>query len=241
MFYIIPVLISLLILLSLLPMIFTVSIHAVNPPIINEEKPSIEYIHNQFAKIFGDDTLLSKGVSDIKILAIVSGDVKMALISHGGALRTIKVGSTLGDYEVKEILRNYIVLSKSGEKKVISYTFDTNASSTDSKLSGDGQNFTKKEIERLTHDPGVLFQEIRLRPVVEEGKTRGFAFEWIKQGSIFEKAGIKQGDILLSINNIEIKSGEDAFKILQALRNEPSLRVSLLRDGRNIDINLRVD
>lgn len=241
MFYLIPIIISLSILISLSSLIFTSKVNTLNTPIIIEEKPSIEHLQNKFAKVFKSDDSLLNGVSNIKILAIASGAVKKALISFAGDLKTINIGSKIGDYEVKEIMRNYIIVSKGGNREKISYSLETPTGSTLSKPALEGQNFTKKEIERLTHDPGVLFQEIRLRTVVEEGKTKGFAFEWIKPGSIFEKAGIKQGDVLLSINNIEIKSGEDAFKILQALRNEPSLKVSLLREGKNIDINLRID
>ncbi len=240
MFYLIPMLLSLSILLSISSLIFTVKVSALNPPIVLEEKPSIENIQNQFAKIYKSDNSISRGIGDIKILAIASGSTNMALISYGGEMKTVKLRSKIGEYEVKEIKRNYILISKSGKVEKISYAFEKSESSSDNKVAKI-ESFTKREIEKLTHDPGVLFQEIRLKPFIEDGKTRGFTFEWIKPGSIFEKAGIKQGDVLLSINNIEIKSGEDAFKILQALRNEPSLKVSLLRDGKNIDVNLRVD
>jgi general secretion pathway protein C len=145
----------------------------------------------------------------------------------------------VGSYEVKEIMRNYLIISKDGQKKILSYPLISNETANPKAVTQSSE-FSKKEIERLTKDPGVLFQEIRLKPSVEEGKTRGFIFEWIKPRSIFDKAGIKQGDVLVAINNIEIKSGEDAFRILQALRNESSLKVTLLRDGQNMDINLRV-
>lgn len=240
MFYLIPMLLSLSILLSISSLIFTVKVNTLNPPVVIEEKPSIDQIQNRFARIYKGDNLMLQGVTNIKILAIASGSTNMALVSYGGEIKTIKVGNKIGEYEVKEIKRNYILISKSEKVEKISYAFEKSESSSDNK-GAKIESFAKREIEKLTHDPGVLFQEIRLKPFIEEGKTKGFAFEWIKPGSIFEKAGIKQGDVLLSINNIEIKSGEDAFRILQALRNEPSLKVSLLRGGKNIDVNLRVD
>ncbi len=86
-----------------------------------------------------------------------------------------------------------------------------------------------------------MFREIRLVPYVKNGRTEGFIFEWIKPGSLFYKAGIRKGDILVSINNMTIKSGEDAFKVLQVLRNEPSLRVVVLRGGQRKEINVRIE
>jgi len=86
-----------------------------------------------------------------------------------------------------------------------------------------------------------MFRQIRLVPFVQEGRTKGFLFEWIEPGSIFERAGIKPGDVLLSINNQEIKSGEDAFRILQVLRNENSIKLNLQRGSEIIELLLRVE
>ena len=86
-----------------------------------------------------------------------------------------------------------------------------------------------------------MFREIRLVPYVRNGKTEGFILEWIKPGSLFYKAGLRKGDVLVSINNMSIRSGKDAFRILQVLRNEPSLRVVVLRNGRREEINVRIE
>jgi general secretion pathway protein C len=86
-----------------------------------------------------------------------------------------------------------------------------------------------------------MFREIRLVPYVRNGRTEGFIFEWIKPGSLFDKVGLRKGDILVSINNMGIKSGEDAFRILQTLRNAPNLKVVILRDGSRRELNIRID
>jgi len=86
-----------------------------------------------------------------------------------------------------------------------------------------------------------MFREIRLVPFVKNGRTEGFIFEWIKPGSLFYKAGLRKGDILISINNMSIRSGEDAFRLLQVLRNEPSLRVVVLRNGQRKEIKVRIE
>jgi general secretion pathway protein C len=77
-----------------------------------------------------------------------------------------------------------------------------------------------------------MLTQIRLIPVVENGQTKGFRFDWIQDGSLFQKMGIQVGDILVAINNQKINSGEDAFRILQMLRNESSIKVTILRNGQ---------
>lgn len=236
-----PLFTLLIMLISFIPTFVINKIPLPQPPTIADEKPSIESIKNAFGKIFKEEINQKSNLSDIKLLAIASGSIKLAALSIGKDLRNVRIGEKVGDFEVVDIKKNSIVLKKGNERKTLSYSIESLSSPSGKSFQVQKTEFSKREIERLTNDPGVLFQEIRLRPVVEEGKTRGFAFDWIKQGSIFERAGVRQGDVLQAINNIEIKSGEDAFRILQALRNEPSLKVTLLRGGQNIDINLRID
>ncbi|RUM30039.1 MAG: type II secretion system protein GspC [Aquifex sp.] len=100
---------------------------------------------------------------------------------------------------------------------------------------------SRREIERITKDPAKMFTQIRLVPYVRGGKTEGFIFEWVKPGSIFHRMGIRRGDILISINNMTITSGEDAFRILQMIRNEPNLKVVLIRRGKREEINVRIE
>jgi len=228
------------ILTNLIIVFSSLNVTALKPPKVHEEKPKIENIQRDFQKIFKDYINTEKDFSDIKLIATASGAKNMALISYAGHIKTIKIGDKVGAYEVREIMRNYILIEKEGQRKILSYTLMSDKA-VNPAISTQSSEFSKKEIDRLTKDPGVLFQELRLKPSVQEGKTKGFVFEWIKPGSLFEKAGIKQGDVLVAINNIEIKSGEDAFRILQALRNEPSLKITLLRNGQNMDINLRVE
>jgi len=240
MFYAITLSALLAILTNLIFVFSSLNMANLKPPKVYEEKPKIENIQADFQKVFKNYITSEKDASDIKLIAIASGAKNIALISHNGQIKTVKIGDKVGSYEVKEIMRNYLIISKDGQKKILSYPLISNETANPKAVTQSSE-FSKKEIERLTKDPGVLFQEIRLKPSVEEGKTRGFIFEWIKPRSIFDKAGIKQGDVLVAINNIEIKSGEDSFRILQALRNESSLKVTLLRDGQNMDINLRVE
>lgn len=99
----------------------------------------------------------------------------------------------------------------------------------------------KSELEKLTSDPGIMFTQIRLVPVVEGGQTKGFRFDWIADGSLFQRMGLNVGDILVSINNQPINSGEDAFRILQIIRNEKSFKIAIIRNGQPVELSYTVD
>ncbi len=183
----------------------------------------------------------------INLISTVTGSVKLALIEVNGNSQIVRIGSQVGDMKVVDIQRNYIILSKNEEKIVVSFDYKQEASSkalstsTETPSKSLQATIPRGELERITSDPGLMFRQIRLVPFVEGGRTKGFLFEWVESGSIFDRAGIKQGDVLLSINNQEIKSGEDAFRILQILRNESSIKLSIERGGEIMEILLRIE
>ncbi|MFN3598516.1 MAG: PDZ domain-containing protein [Aquificaceae bacterium] len=189
----------------------------------------------------------------VNLLATATGSVRLALIQVNGKEQTVSIGSKIGGYKVAHIDRNYIIISKGENKIAIGFSLreesakvsaPSTTSTKDTRITSSRSlqaNIPRGELERITADPGIMFRQIRLVPFVQEGRTRGFLFEWIEPGSIFEKAGIQPGDVLLSINNQEIRSGEDAFRILQVLRNESTIKLNLQRENELIELSLRVE
>jgi general secretion pathway protein C len=189
----------------------------------------------------------TKDLSHLRLLATASGGTKLALLEENGTAKVVRIGDDIGEYRVLDIQRNYLLLSDGKNTKALGFSFQVEKKPTleFTRAPSSAEIFSavisKREIENVTADPGIMFRQIRLVPYIQNGQTRGFLFEWVDPQSVFSKAGIRAGDILLAINNQDIKSGEDAFRILQALRNENSLKVSLMREGRPIEINLRVE
>ncbi|MFN3813497.1 MAG: PDZ domain-containing protein [Aquificaceae bacterium] len=208
-------------------------------PHVTESKPLIPDLTAVFKRKQMEER---QAISKIELMATASGGLKMALLDVDGKPHVVKVGSIVGNYTVTQIERNYIVLSNGQERKAIGFRFSLPAVSVQTKPSEALQAvLQKKELENITADPGIMFRQIRLVPYVQGGRTVGFMFEWVDPQSLFARAGIRAGDVLVSINNQDIKNGEDAFRILQALRNETSLKVSLLRDGEPVELSLRVE
>lgn len=191
-------------------------------------------------------------VPSLRVIATATGAVRMALVEVEGSPKTLRIGTQVDGYRVTSIERNYIVLSRGDRRLAIGFKLSPEApqQASASRPSQHAQPQTSKslqasipkgELERVTADPGIMFRQIRLVPFVQGGRTRGFLFEWIEPGSLFERSGIRPGDVLLSINNQDIKSGEDAFRILQVLRNESSIKLNLQRDSELIELSLRVE
>ena len=91
----------------------------------------------------------------------------------------------------------------------------------------------RTEIDRLTSNLGDLLQQARAIPNMKNGRLDGFIIADIQKGSIFEKLGIRQNDVLKSVNGESIDSPAKAMELYQALRsNAAQINLQLERDGR---------
>ncbi len=91
----------------------------------------------------------------------------------------------------------------------------------------------KSEIDRLTSNLGDLLQQARAIPNMKNGRLDGFIIADIQKGSIFEKLGIRQNDVIKAVNGETIDSPAKAMELYQALRsNAAQVNLQLERDGR---------
>ncbi len=182
---------------------------------------------------------------DFKLRGVlISESYRGVFIERGGKLEFIRPGESVGGFVLREVLPDGAVFEGKGGSFLVSMEVKKTGElspATHRKTPPGEVVISRREIERITRDPARMFTQIRLVPYVRGGETKGFIFEWVKPGSIFERLGIRRGDILVSINNMSIRSGEDAFRILQILRNEPSLKIVLIRRGKKEEINVRIE
>jgi len=219
-------------------------------PQVSRKEPSVEKVVEAFSKVFPEtnvQSLLPKKVSapsgtDVKLLGISIGFKNLALLEVEGRPIVLEEGEEKEGVLLARVYKDRAVVKIGGREVEIPLEKGRTEAVSPRKPVGSGEfKISRREIERITKDPGIMFREIRLVPYVKNGRTEGFIFEWIKPGSLFYRAGLRKGDVLVSINNMTIKSGEDAFRLLQVLRNEPSLRVVILRNGQRKELNIRIE
>jgi general secretion pathway protein C len=88
--------------------------------------------------------------------------------------------------------------------------------------------------------PAQLFSEARILPKYEAGQMVGVQVSSIKPGSIYERIGIQEGDVITELNGIRIDSPEQSAKILLELTSGGTLSVQVQGPGgtRNLDADL---
>lgn len=95
---------------------------------------------------------------------------------------------------------------------------------------------TNFEVSRSTLDsalknPGRFKDGTRPVPKYENGKLSGFEITRMSGGSIFSELGMRNGDIITSINGKKIRSPNDALKMYQKLNSASEIQIGYKRGG----------
>ena len=113
------------------------------------------------------------------------------------------------------------------------------AAKTSQSASGEGYTITvgRKDLQDSINNINQLLTEVRISPNMTKGKPDGLALTYIKQGSMFMKLGLKNGDVITGLNGKPINSPEDAFSFYKSLETGSDISLSIRRDGKTETIN----
>ena len=96
-----------------------------------------------------------------------------------------------------------------------------------SKIGDNEYEISRETLEDVLGDPTQIVQEARVIP-----QKDGLRFFGIRSNSIFWKIGIKNGDTLHQINNVELNDVERALGVFEELRGESSFTIEYTRAGQ---------
>lgn len=95
--------------------------------------------------------------------------------------------------------------------------------------------------KRIEEEYARLASTIDIRVVKDDkGKIQGVTTDNIEDIELAAELGLKNGDVLTSINNEPVDSREKGAQIVQKYRNASIFRLGILRNGQPMYINYRV-
>jgi len=84
---------------------------------------------------------------------------------------------------------------------------------------------------------GQAMTDARLLPSMKDGKVEGFRVSEVKPQGIFGTIGIKNGDVLLRMNDFPIDSPEKAIQSFATLKGQSRIKLDMIRDGQPTTFN----
>ncbi len=126
------------------------------------------------------------------------------------------------------------------ETKIISIQKPGAAGPGVRKLSDSRFMVDQKEVLASTENMNQILTQARALPYQEQGKTVGFRISEIVPGSIYEKIGLQNGDVIQRVNSQDVDDPAKFFQLYQGLRNERSISIDLLRSGQRQTLNYEI-
>ncbi len=98
----------------------------------------------------------------------------------------------------------------------------------------------QRAVMNALEDMSQVLTDARITPHMAGGKVEGFIVTEIKPRGIFDALGLKNGDVLIRVNNYDIVSPERAMQVLSGLKGANEVNLDLIRGGKRTSFHYQV-
>lgn len=93
-------------------------------------------------------------------------------------------------------------------------------------------NVSRQEVDKALGNLNQVLTQARCVPNFENGMPSGYKCFQIVPGSIYDKLGMQDGDVICGLNGQNIDNPGKAFEMFNELKNSNHLELCLKRDGK---------
>lgn len=98
-----------------------------------------------------------------------------------------------------------------------------------------------EEVEKHISDFPKLLNQAKVVPFIKDGKSEGYTIKYIEKGSLYEKLGLKNFDIIQKVNGEPIDSMEKAILLFNTLKNEREITINILRSSQPMSLSYHIN
>jgi general secretion pathway protein C len=181
---------------------------------------------------------------------IATSDPKrgVAIISDSGPSKVYMVGDKLGGAALHSVYLDHVILDRGGALETLQLP----------RLLGPGMRappVTRRPVadprtaaavdnirRMVQQDPGILDQVMRTVPSYDStaGKLRGFRAYPGRNRQIFNRLGLKPGDLVTAINGTPLDDPQHSQDVFNTIQTSDHVTVTIERAGQKQDISLNI-
>ncbi len=142
------------------------------------------------------------------------------------------VGDSIFDAaKLTKIFPDKVEINRNGTKEILIIDSNTKAGAATTEAASEGE-FTvdEAELDQALENLPLLLTQARAVPYFKDGKAVGLRVFAIRTGSLFEKIGLQNGDVLKSVNGNSLADLSQAMQLFQKLKEERSIELALERN-----------
>jgi len=90
---------------------------------------------------------------------------------------------------------------------------------------------TQADVEGAWDETHNLMTQIELEQRMVNGEPGGVKIQKVTQGSVFEKIGFRPGDILVKVDDMDMRIADDAMEVYNCIRTQSETSFTVIRKG----------
>jgi len=154
--------------------------------------------------------------------------------------RLYKIGDTISGAKVVRIMRNAVAFKVNDHEKILRVPETAEKGvlpAPPAPAPGGTIVVSRSDIESSLRDMGTMLSQAQVRPYFTAGRPDGFMISSIRGGSLYQKIGLADGDIVQAVNNRRLTSGDDVVELYNLFKSSPGMTLKVLRQGREQNFN----
>lgn len=229
-----------------------VAVMPVNPAPQSRKGPDVEAI--VAAQLFGQYQAQPVGADALEtapdtrlsltLMGILAGspEASRALIANsGGEEKPYAIGDdVVAGASLQAIFFDRVILSRNGQLETLRLNRDApSAGGSDyvRPVAAGGSAMLGQIREQILTDPTKASNFIRVQPANVDGQLRGYRVYPGREREAFTESGLRPGDLVTSINGIQLDDNQKALQMLGDLSRAGSISVTVERGGQQQTLN----
>jgi type II secretion system protein C len=177
------------------------------------------------------------------------GTYSWAILQEGAdrKQRIVRFRGNIDDAKIVQISRKGILIQRQGKEEAISFSekeVPTRATASPpapkgpkgevvQKLSANRFLVNREDVASAVGNVNQFMTQARFRPHFVMGRPSGFSVSEIQPGSLMEKIGLQNNDVIKKVNGQLITSPEEVFKAYSQLQRDSNIEVEVERGNRS--------
>lgn len=177
------------------------------------------------------------------------GDARAIVGDPGGVEKHYSIGDPLpGNARLTEIYPDRIILERNGRYETLRLPRDLTPSQNTAARSLPQAPSTGGTVDKaaafaryrneVRENPTTFLNYVRATPARQDGRFIGFRLQAGRERGALKELGLEPGDIVTSINGVQIDSPAKGMQAMQALGEGDNVSVTLLRGGQETSLSL---
>jgi general secretion pathway protein C len=178
---------------------------------------------------------------DLKGTVAINESVGYVIVEEKGKgkQKLYKLGEMIGSARLIRITRNTAVL-QDGEKEFVMKVKEVDKGAlpgVPSIMGSESAGISRQESVQAFGDMKSVMSQAIVRPFLSAGTPQGFIVSNIVPGSVYQRLGIQNGDVIVDVNNKKLESADDIINLFNAMQAGGSVSVNLIRGGKKETVN----